>query len=96
MKPNTASSVLGDWMSPSVTMVAGDAAITPAPFRPMMARNRPTPAEIASFSECGIALTISSRIFRLVMATKITPEMNTAPSAVSHGTPMPLTTAKVK
>ena len=37
-----------------------------------------------------------SRSLNELTKTKIIPEIKTAPNAVCHGTPMPLTTAKVK
>jgi hypothetical protein len=69
---------------PKVTKVAGLAAIRPAFLSPMIARNRPMPAEIASFCERGIALMIHSRNLNRLTSTISRPEMNTAPSAACH------------
>ena len=81
-KPSTASTGPGWCRSPSVTKVAGCAAIRPAFFRPMMARNRPMPAEMANLSERGMALTMASRSLNRLTRMNRQPEMNTAPSAI--------------
>ena len=86
----------GAWRLPSVTSVAGWPVMMPAFLRPMMARNRPMPAEIDSLSECGIALTIHSRMRNRLIRMNRQPEMNTAPSAACQLKPMPCTTAKAK
>ena len=73
-------------------MVAGLATMIPASFRPMKAMKRPMPPATAENSERGMAFTISWRAPIAVSTRKAAPEMKTQPSAVSHGTPMPLTT----
>ena len=50
------------------------------------------PPPTAANSERGIASTISWRTPTTVSNKKMTPEMNTQPSAVCHGTFMPFTT----
>ena len=68
--------------------------IKPDSFSPMIVINRPMPAVMAYFSEAGIPSTSSWRTRVTVKAMKTKPDMNTAPSAVCHGTPMPITTVK--
>ena len=46
-----------------------------------MPRNSPTPAEIASFKFFGIELMMYSRMRKIEIRKKITPEQNTAASA---------------
>jgi hypothetical protein len=46
-----------------------------------MPRNKPTPADIASFMFRGIELMMYSRIRKIEIRKKITPEQNTAASA---------------
>ena len=92
-KPNTAISACGLCRSPAVTMVAGLATTRPALFSAISARNRPMPTVMAVRSECGMPLTIISRNPSTLTSTNRQPEMNTAPSADCHGTPIPSTTA---
>src|SRR5262249_33232418 len=67
--------------SPSVTSVAGFATTIFASSSAMMPRNSPTPAEIANLRFFGIELMMYSRILKIEMRKKITPEQNTAPTA---------------
>ena len=53
----------------------------PAFLSAISARNKPMPAAIAILSDLGMALTIHSRIGSTLMMKKMTPEMNTQPSA---------------
>ena len=71
----------------SVTLVAGWAATMPALLSAMMARNNPMPAAMALRSECGMPLISQTRMPEKVRNRKITPEMNTAPSACSRCSP---------
>ena len=87
-----ATSTGAEVRSPSPTVVAGLATITPASFRPMKAMKRPMPPATAANSERGMALTISCRAPTSVSTRNAAPEMNTQPSAVCQGTPRPLTT----
>ena len=96
MKPAIASSVPGLCRSPSVTSVAGCAVMMPALLSPMIARKRPIPAEMANFSDRGMALTTASRTLNTLTAMNNKPEMNTAPSAACQVKPIPFTTAKAK
>ena len=66
---------------PCVTRVAGSSTTTPAFLSAIRARNRPMPAAIAILSDLGMAFTIHSRIGSTLMMKKMTPEMNTQPSA---------------
>ena len=52
------------------------------------------PTVIATFIEAGIPTTIICRIDVSVRTRNTRPEMNTAPSAVCHDTPIPRTTVK--
>ena len=54
------------------------------------------PAAIAILSDLGMAFTIHSRIGSTLMMKKMTPEMNTQPSATCQGNFMPPTTLKAK
>lgn len=54
------------------------------------------PADIASFSERGMALMMYSRTGSTLRIRNSTPDRNTAPSAVSQAYPMPRTTPYVK
>ena len=56
----------------------------------------PMPAPIAPLSELGTASMTASRTRVKVSKIKTTPEMKTAPNAVSQGTPMAPTTVKAK
>src|SRR5262249_13657770 len=60
------------------------------------ARNRPTPADIASFRFCGIALMMYSRMRKIEIKKKITPEQNTAASACCQVYFIVKTTVKAK
>ena len=90
--PARVSRAVGVFRLPSATVVAGLATTSPAFFRPMKAMNRPMPAAVAASRGLGIERTISWRTPTSVSSRKAIPEMKTQPSAVSHGTPMPLTT----
>ena len=70
--------------SPSVTSVAGCATTILASSSAMIARNRPTPAEIASFRFFGIASMMYSRTRNSDSAKNSAPEQNTAASACCH------------
>ncbi len=91
-RPTSDRAVVGLVRSPSETKVEGLATITPESFNPMKAMNRPMPPATAANSETGMALMISCRTPTRVRTRKATPERKTQPSAVSQGTPMPLTT----
>ena len=91
-RPISDTAAVGAVRSPKPTEVAGLATMTPASFRPMKAMNRPMPPATAANSERGMALTINWRTPTTVSTRKAAPDRNTQPSAVSHGTPMPLTT----
>lgn len=67
--------------SPCFTSVALSPMTMPAFFSAIRPRNRPMPAAIAIFSDLGMALTIHSRTGSTLITRKITPEMNTQPSA---------------
>ena len=92
IKPNIASSVFLSRRLPSVTIVAGLGTTMPALRSPIIAMNRPIPAATAAYSSFGIASTINWRMPASVRIRNATPERNTAPSAVCHGIPIPLTT----
>ncbi|MNI55010.1 hypothetical protein D3C73_1099360 [compost metagenome] len=83
-KPRMANS--GPWVvrSPRETLVAGWATTMPALDSAIIARNSPMPAAIALRRECGMPLTSHTRMPDIVNIKKITPEMNTAPSACSQ------------
>ncbi len=83
-KPASASSAGQAFRLPSVTSVAGWSTTMPDCCSAMIPRNRPTPAETASFRFCGIALMIVSRSLVAVMISASTPEMNTKASACCH------------
>ncbi len=83
-KPRIANSGPGLVRSPSVTLVAGCATTMSAFDSAIMARNSPMPAAMALRSECGMPLTSHTRMPEIVRNRKITPEMNTAPSACSQ------------
>ena len=77
--------------------VASLPTITPAFFSAISAKNRPMPAAIAIFKLIGSALTSNSRTLKKLNKIKITPDTNTAASAICQVTPgMPITTEKVK
>ena len=78
--------------SPVVTSVAGLSWMMPALARAMTPRNTPMPAEMASFRARGTDSTIHRRTRTTLSTTKMTPDTNTAPSATSHGCPIPSTT----
>ncbi len=91
-RPASASSAVGLERSPRVTIVAGSALTMPAFCSPMKAMKRPMPAATALNRGRGIAPTISRRTPETVSSRNSTPDRKTQPSAVCHGTPMPLTT----
>jgi hypothetical protein len=78
--------------SPSVTSVPGDATISPAHCRPIAAINRPMPAAIACLSDAGMAVISRSRSPMPAVRMKTRPAIATPPSAICHGTFMPMTT----
>ena len=78
------------------TSVASLPTTTPEPLSAISAKNRPMPAAIAIFRLIGSAFTSISRTFKKLNKIKMMPDTNTAASATCHGTPMPLTTLKVK
>ena len=80
-KPASASTGGHSLRLPSVTSVAGWSATMPDCWSAMMPRNRPTPAETASFRFCGIDVMMYSRSLVAVMISASTPEMNTKASA---------------
>ena len=96
MNAATAIATAGVFMSPSVTSVTGSAAMSPAPLRPMTARKKPMPTEMASFCEAEMLSMIHWRTGVMLTNRNSTPEANTAASAASHGSPMPFTTEYVK
>ena len=59
---------------------------------PISAMNSPTPPATAAYNSNGMAAMMSCRSPTSVSTRNATPEMNTAPSAASHETPMPFTT----
>ena len=94
--PTTATHAVGAPRSPSATSVASFVTTIPALRSPRKARKQPIPAMMASLRLCGIAMTVARRAPTTLRTTKSRPEMNTAPSAVRHGTPIPRTTVKEK
>ncbi len=54
------------------------------------------PAPMPSLREIGMALMSHSRIRKMLIRKKPTPERKTAPRAVCQGTCMPLTTVNAK
>lgn len=87
------------WASPKwpmATKVAGSSTTMPAFFMPRNARNAPIPEVIANFKLSGRACTMALRTPITDRTMNSTPERNTAPSAVSHGTPIWPTTVKAK
>lgn len=95
-RPTIATQAVGLPSEPRVTIVASFGTTIPAVRSPRNARNVPMPAVIASLRLMGIAMTIALRAPMTLRTTNSTPEMNTAPSAVCHGTPIPCTTVKEK
>ena len=95
-KPASTKSAAGWWMSPSFTKVASLATMMPEPLSAISDRNSPIPAAIDIFKPIGSAFTSISRTLKKLNKIKMMPETNTAPKATCQGTPMPLTTAKVK
>ena len=67
-----------------MTSVTGCATTILASSSAMMPRNRPTPAEIASFRFFGMALMMYSRMRKIEIRKNSTPEQNTAASACCH------------
>ncbi len=94
--PNTASRVDEVDRSPRATRVASSFTTMPAFCSPMKAMNRPMPALTASFSGIGIELMIASRTPVTASSRNTSPDTNVAASAVSHGTPSPITTENAK
>ena len=81
-KPKTAMSAGAAPNDPSATNVAGFGTTKPQFFNPMNAKNAPMPAVTAYLSGSGMARTTAWRAPTSDSATKMTPETNTAPSAV--------------
>ncbi len=75
-----------------VTIVAGSDLTIPALRKPIKAMNKPIPALTAAYKAGGIAAMITCRIPAKVRIRNATPDRKTAPSAVSHVTPIPFTT----
>jgi len=67
-----------------------------ASAKPIRVINKPIPAATAYLICFGIDFTMSVRTLKMDSRKKITPAQNTAPSAVSTGIFMPITTEKVK
>ena len=88
-KPNSASTVFGSRRFPSVTMVAGLATIIPALRNPISAMNSPMPLATAAYISRGMESTIGRAAPASASTKNASPERNTAPNAVSHGTPIP-------
>ena len=68
-----------------VTMVASLPSTMPALCSAINPIKKPMPAEMPRFRFMGMLLMSHSRIGTILMTTKITPEIKTAPSAVCHG-----------
>ena len=77
----------------SATAVAGLDTTMPALRRPMNATKRPMPPAIAARKLGEIASARSRRTPKAVSARNATPERNTAPSAVRHGSGDPAAAA---
>ena len=92
MKPAATSSTGGLDTSPRVTSVAGWATTMPAFLSAMMPRKSPMPAEIASLSDCGTALTTQSRAGDRLSSRNSVPDRKTAPSATCQWKPICPTT----
>ena len=75
-----------------LTNVSLLATMMPELRSPMSAMNKPMPTATAEYSSLGIDDTIICRTPAAVKMIKAMPERNTAPSAVSHGIPIPFTT----
>src|SRR6516165_2250648 len=82
--------------SPSVTSVAGLATTILASSSAMMPRKSPTPAEIANLRFFGIELMMYSRMLKMEMRKKSTPEQNTPASACCQVYLWPSTTVNAK
>ena len=82
--------------SPRVTSVAGFATTILASSSAMMPRKRPTPAEIANFRFFEIELMMYSRMLKIEIRKKITPEQNTPASACCQLYLCSSTTVKAK
>src|SRR6516164_6311480 len=67
---------------------SGIATIIFALRKPINAINKPMPAAVRCLRQSGMALTTCSR---MLLSVSKTPERNTTPSAVFHGTPRPRT-----
>ena len=77
----------------SPTAVPGSLTINPAFCSPMNAMKRPMPAAIACFMLGLIAFITASRAPASDSTRNSTPDTNTAPSAVAHGTTAPAAAA---
>ena len=87
-RPVAASRTSGSEILPNPTYVAGLAMIIFALRKPINAINKPMPAAVPCLRQSGMALTTCSR---MLLSVSKTPERNTTPSAVFHGTPRPRT-----
>ncbi len=90
--PTQATCTEGSAKFPRLTNVAGFATTSFALRNPTNAMNIPIPPAVACFNPSGIPFTICSRTRVTVSSTNSTPEKNTAPSAVGHGTCIPMQT----
>ena len=70
---------------PTVNSVVSLATTIPMLFSAIRPRKKPIPAEMAIFCERGMLSTIQRRTGKSDKITQMTPEMNTAPSAICHG-----------
>ncbi len=94
--PTQAACTPGSAKLPRLTKVAGLPTTSFALRNPTNAINIPIPPAVACFNPSGIPFTICSRTRVTVSSTNSTPEKNTAPSAVCHGTCIPRQTVYVK
>jgi hypothetical protein len=94
--PMAATIGIGLLKFPMPKNVAGSAMENSALLKPIKAMNRPIPAPIAFLRVLGTASIIASLTLVNVSTTNTTPEIKTAPKAVSHGIPIPSTTEYVK
>ena len=83
-------------MGPRPTIVAGFATMNLALTKPIRAINNPIPTATAYLICLGIAFTMYVRILKTERIIKIIPAQKIDPNAVSHFTPIPSTTVKVK
>ena len=88
-RPAKARRTVGEAKLPRPTVVAADFSPTtiPAFTKPMIAMNKPIPAEIAFFKSSGIALTIAVRAPVTVSRMKMIPAINTAARAAPAESP---------